>query len=264
VRTHRGFRDPWPSPQTAWSDPPWILEGRVVTAWLTVERERVARLVSPDILPRSSDAGVRMRIRFYDVAFNADARTRNISTGRFREAVVAFASSVGSIDGEVSLFMWTDDESYMAWGREIFGWPLLRAQFDFEGQLWSAEELSHNRISGSSKASSAAGSLGIRIAAGSPSQGGVSAATWITPRRVLRRGGLDPETREVLLVRPEVLEPGRRYQAQGEAWLAFPPDHPLAAIPIEKPSFEIIDGFRLRVGAEVSVFPEPSKARALP
>src|SRR5262249_38622993 len=152
-------------------------------------------------------------------------------------------------------------DSYMAWGREIFGWPLVRAQFDFDGPLWSAEPLSE--ISGASRASSAAGSLGIRIAAGSLSQGGVRAATWITPRRVPRRGGLDPDTREVLLVRPEVLAPGRRYEAQGEAWLAFPAHHPLAAIPVEAPSFEIIDGFRLRVGAEVDVVAEPTDAKGL-
>jgi hypothetical protein len=266
----RGFRNPWPSPQVAWSDPPWILEGRVATAWLAVERTQVAQLLSPDILPRGSEAKVRMRIRFYDVAFNArDAGTKGVSSGRFREAVVAFVSSVGSIDGEVSLFMWTDDDSYMAWGREIFGWPLMRAQFDFEGPLWSAEALSGSRadaprISGVSKASLAAGSLGIRIAEGSLSTGGVSAATWITPRRVLRRAGLDPETREVLLVRPEVLEPGQKYEARGEAWLAFQPDHPLAAIRVERPSFEIIDGFRLKVGAEVSVVPEPPETKALP
>jgi hypothetical protein len=252
----RGFRDPWPSPQSAWSDPPWILEGRVATAWFTIARDRLATFLSADLLPRGGTGAVRARVRFYDVRFHADGQPGS-SAGRFREAVVAFASSVGSVDGEVSLFMWTDDDTYMLWGREIFGWPLERAAMDLQGPLWSEGALG-DAISGVSTARCSHGELGLRIDEGRLAPASPSAAAiWITPRRVLRRAGLDGDTREVLLVRPQMLDAGRRYEASGSAWLSFSAGHPLAGIEVAAPTFEVVDGIRIRVGADVDVVGEP-------
>jgi hypothetical protein len=258
--TDRGFRDPWPSPQSAWSDPPWILEGRVATAWFAIERERLATFLSADLLPRDHRAEVRARIRFYDVRFHTDGRP-GTSSGRFREAVVAFASSAGAADGEVSLFMWTDDDTYMLWGREVFGWPLERATVDLQGPLWREGALG-GEVSGTSTARCPQGELGLRIDDGRPvpaPQG--PGAIWITPRRVLHRAGLDGDTREVLLVRPEVIEPGRRYEARGSAWLSFSSGHPLAGIAVAAPTFEVVDGIRIRVGADVDIVTEVKGSR---
>lgn len=250
------FRDPWPSPQSAWSDPPWVLEGRVVTAWFMVDRRAVSQILSPDLLPRNAQPRVRMRVRFYDVLFTAQgAGQREGSTGRFREAVVAFSGSVGSVDGEVSLFMWTDDDTYMMWGREVFGWPLERAQFHFEESLWAAGELPGVtcRLQGAARARCRTGELGLEVSEAVPSEQSLPASTWITPRRVLRRAGLDPELREVLLVRPKILQSGQRYEARGNAWLDFRPDHALSGVSGSASAFEIVDGFRISVGADVEV-----------
>jgi hypothetical protein len=253
----RGFRDPWPSPQSAWNDPPWILEGRVATAWFSVERSRLAGFLSPDIMPRDDGAEVRARVRFYDVRFRDERDVPNSFGGRFREAVVAFAGSAGTVDGEVSLFMWTDDDTYMLWGREAFGWPLERAAMTFDGPLWSDGAIGD--LSGAGSARCAVGELGLRIeeASAAPALTGPS-AVWITPRRVLWRGRSEGDTREVLLVRPEILDRGRRYEARGKAWLDFHDGHPLAGLPVGAPTFEVVDGVRLRVGSDVDVLAEPA------
>jgi hypothetical protein len=258
--TVRGFRDPWPSPQSAWNDPPWILEGRVATAWFSVERSRLAGFLSPDIMPRGDGESVRARIRFYDVRFRDDRGRPNPSGGRFREAVVAFASSAEAVDGEVSLFMWTDDDTYMLWGREVFGWPLEQAAMTFEGPLWSDGAM--GEFGGAGSARCAEGELGLRIeqAWPAPALAG-QAAVWITPRRVLWRARSEGDTREVLLVRPEILDCGRRYEARGEAWLNFRDGHPLAGLPVAAPTFEVVDGISLRVGSDVDVIAEPAVGR---
>ena len=36
------------------------------------------------------------------------------------------------------MFMWADDEAYTTWGREVFGWPILRGEFTFEGTIWDS------------------------------------------------------------------------------------------------------------------------------
>jgi hypothetical protein len=258
--TVRGFRDPWPSPQSAWNDPPWILEGRVATAWFSVERSRLAGFLSPDIMPCGDGGGVRARIRFYDVRFRDERGGPNPFGGRFREAVVAFASSAGNVDGEVSLFMWTDDDTYMLWGREVFGWPLEQAAMMFDGPLWCEGAIGD--LTGVSSARCAGGELGLRIEQASPAPALTEpAAVWITPRRVLWRARSEGDTREVLLVRPKILDRGRRYEARGEAWLNFRDGHPLAGLPVGAPTFEVVDGIRLRVGSDVDVLTEPAVGR---
>jgi hypothetical protein len=254
----RGFRAPWPSPLSAWSDPPWILSGRVATAWFMIERARLAQFLSPDLMPRGDAGEVPARVRFYDVRFHDEHEPRR-SVGRFREAVVAFASSAGSTDGEVSLFMWTDDDTYMLWGREIFGWPLERATVILSGKLWRDEPLPASGSAGSSTARCATGELGLRIDEVSPAAAASGPTPiWITPRRVLRRAGLDGDTREVLLVRPEIVDRGRRYEARGSAWITFLPGHPLAGLDVATPTFEVVDGICIRVGGDVDVIAEPT------
>jgi hypothetical protein len=253
----RGFRDPWPSSQSAWNDPPWILEGRVVTAWFSTERARLAAFLSPDLMPRDDGTKVRSRIRFYDLSFRDERHGENPFGGRFREAVVAFAGRAGTVDGEVSLFMWTDDDTYMLWGREVFGWPLERAAMSFDQSFWHSGTIDRSDLPGSSVARCAAGEIGLRIDEASEAPGLTGpGAMWITPRRVLWPGRSDGDTREVLLVKPEIMNRGQRYEAHGQAWLNFRAGHPLADLPVNEPTFEIVDGVRLRVGADVKVLAE--------
>jgi hypothetical protein len=51
---------------------------------------------------------------------------------------------------------------------------------------------------------------------------------WLVPRRILHRGGLGGETRDLLVVRPVVRTPGTRYGAEGRVSFDFPRTHPLS------------------------------------
>jgi hypothetical protein len=172
--------------------------------------------------------------------------------GRFREAVVAFLARTRGIDGEVSLFMWTDSDTYMMWSREVFGFPLLRGAIDLSGSLWG-----NPAVEGT--AGAARLSLGDSWAAlfidqvQQGARGSQTAPNWITPRRILQRAGLDAETREVLIVRPEIRDPGMWHRATGNVALAFEAAHPLHGLEARDAECDVVDGFELVVGSDVDV-----------
>jgi hypothetical protein len=202
-------------------DPPWQLTRRVLTAWFGVSRAVVELVMSPDLWPEESSTA-RGRLRFYDIVFKTLAGSASSPTapieGRFREAVVAFQERAGSVNGEVSLFMWTDSDPYMTGVREVFGWPLVRGRIDLSGPLWEDQMRAGAR--GTAMLSAPSGAAAMRIDdAWHETEERSAAPCWLTPRRVLRRVGLDDDTREVLIVRPTVCEPGVRYAVTSHATL---------------------------------------------
>jgi hypothetical protein len=211
--------------------------------------------MSPDLLPAQSSTS-RARLRFYDIAYKSLAAPSQSSLGqhegRFREAVVAFLAQADGINGEVSLFMWTDSDAYMMWGREVFGFPLIRGAIDLSGPLWEGPTVSG--CSGRARLSipSSSASLDIdEVQHELPA----SAATpwWITPRRILRRAGLDDERREVLMVRPMIRRPGVRYAAAGHVSCEFEMGHPLHGLEARDADCDVVEGFELVVGSDVEV-----------
>lgn len=251
---HR-WQDPWPSPQVAWADPPWQLTGRVVTTWFDVPRAQVEQVLSPSLWPAEAPT-VRARLRFYNIAFTALADTARApwlaSEGRFREAVIAFQASAGSLNGEVSLFMWTDSDPYLMWGREVFGWPLLRGRIDLAGPLWESQTLLGSR--GTATLSVPDGSIALAIGdVTNEVKEKRAPPCWLTPRRVLHRAGLDDETRELLIVRPNVQNPGVHYTASGSVVLEFATTHPLHGLAVGDADYEVVDGIELVVGSDVDV-----------
>jgi Acetoacetate decarboxylase (ADC) len=253
------WSDPWPSPQPAWKDPPWIMRGRAATAWFAAPRQLLEVVLSPDLRSGRSHS-TRARVRFYDLAFEAlDAdKGDKLSPreGRFREMAIGFKAGVAGVSGEVSLFLWTDSETYLIWGREAFGWPIRLAEIDLSGALWEARDVSGTR--GAALMRSSLGSAGledVQVLAKADAQ--PPSGVWLTPRRVLRRAGLDGEKRELLAVRPLVREPGKTYAATGHLTFSFPRPHPLHFLERVDAEVEVADGFELVVGAEVDVIDPP-------
>jgi hypothetical protein len=248
-------RHPWPSPHPAWQDPPWLLAGRVVTAWFMVPWHVAEGAMSPDLLPERTDE-VRIRLRFYELTFEALGENPGQSLapteGNFREAVVGFPARFGELVGEVSLFMWTDSDTYLMWAREAFGWPLLRGDITLEGGMWSRDDL--QGASGRAVVDTDWGSAELLEATVSdPTGSGSPAAWWLTPRRLVQRGGLDGERRELLAVRPGVRKAGERYSGSGRVAFDFREPHPLAALGGASAELELADGFELLVAETVEV-----------
>ena len=236
-----------------WPDPPWLMSGQTVTVWFEPPADLSQRLLGADF---ASTARPRRpaRLRFYDVSFtgsSADSWQRDSSAGRFREAVFALPAEVKGIEGEVSTHMWTDDDTYLQWGREVFGWPLQRGEITLKGPLWSD---GGNR--GAADVKTVAGTASIEVAGPDDSPTSSQAASrgpWLTPRRVLATGSLGHGALEITAVEPLVVRPGERELVHATAGLSFTSGHPLHGLKIAPLRAEIHRGFELLVGSSVSV-----------
>jgi len=249
-------RDPWPSPQPSWQDPPWMMTGRVLTAWFDAPWEVLDASMSPDLWPKQAPS-VRIRLRFYELRFRALARNEGQPLapvdGRFRECAVGFPARFLDMDGEASLFLWTDSDTYLMWAREAFGWPVARGGIELSGSIWTSPELAGT--SGGGKLEDAWGSAEIAGAAVRERAGqGSPSALWFTPRRVLRRAGLDDDVRELLVVRPTVRAVGARYVGVASVIFDFDESHPLGGLGEAEAEIELVDGFELVVGDDVEVW----------
>ncbi len=251
------WSDPWPSVQPAWQDPPWRLSGRVMTAWFEAPWELIEAAVSPALRP-PIEPKVRTRLRFYELAFMALGFSAGQSlapaSGTFREAAIGVPTRYQNIRGDTSVFMWADLDTYVMWAREAFGWPLLRAEIELGGDLWSEESVEAGYV-GESTVTDAWGTAAIfntaiaaRVGPG-PSKG----AAWLTPRRILRHGQSGGEIRELQVVRPVVEQPGTRYTGEGQVRFDFKEPHPLALLGTGGADIDVVDGFSLCVGDDVEI-----------
>jgi hypothetical protein len=252
-----------PSSQLAWPDPPWRISGRTLTAWFEIDRELLERAV-PDALRRPATEPSWARLRFYDARFEslADADTHPLvpRSGTFREAVIAFPARAAGSDGDATMFMWADSEAYTTWGREVFGWPVLRGRIDLDGSLWDADLAAG--ATGSAAASMAAGSAAmVDVTLGDRRDGGRAGGYWVTPRRTLLRAGLDGERHELVAARPRLLDPGAAYDCRATVRLDLEPAHPLHGLDITAGDVFLVDGFSMVVGEQVDVHPGTRAAR---
>lgn len=225
-----------------------------MTAWFSVCWTVFEPLTSPDLLPEQSEQ-VRVRLRFYDLSFSVlqpvQAQPLALASGRFREAAVGVPARHAGVDGEVSLFLWADSDTYLMWGREAFGWPIVRGQIELAGAAWDAVDATG--AAGEARVTDEWGMASMTAVLGEPTESGWPTARWFTPRRVLERAGLDGETRQLLVVSPTVRNAGTRRAARGRVSFAFGEGHPLAAFPDAEAEIDFVDGFQLVVGDNVEL-----------
>lgn len=203
------FPHPWPAPQQLWADPPWILSGTSVTAWFEVDSKVVANLVSPSFQSLCGKEGVFTRLRFYDINFEPRDGSKEYKiqmSGAFKEAVIAFKGSFAQAGGEYSAFMWTDDDTYIGWGREIFGWPLIRNEITLTGHTWNSSSSDDTWCQ--VKSNDFDLSLTMDDASGVEQPIG-DGPNWLTPRRVIFPAGIEPDRHDLNIVRPTILEAGK-------------------------------------------------------
>jgi hypothetical protein len=208
------------------------MEGTVVTAWFHAEPSALAKLAHPDFPPASD--GRQARIRFYQIEAQADGRSVP-----FREAVVAYKTEFSGVKGELSALMWTDSLPYLAWGREVFGWPLQLGDVQLVSGLWGGDR--------ASSADCRIGDLSLTsVLIGEELAGNTSGPPiWITPHRVV--DAIDPqaETRRVYAVRPRVMKPGRIFRCSGVL------DVRSLLGEVVDAEIDLVTDFRIEVGADV-------------
>ena len=253
--SHACWRDPWPSPQPDWHDPPWRMRGRAVTAWFELPWDVAKVVLSPDVLPAPVPS-LRSRLRFYRMEFQPlrprPGRYLELREGEFREGVIGIPARGPGVEGEISAFLWTDSEDYLIWGREAFGWPVRLAEIGLDGDLWSAAPGIGR--TGSARVTDRWGTaalVGVELT--DPASSGTPGGVWLTPRRLLLHGQDGPrDERQLLAVRPEVRKPGSAYAARGRVTFDFSQPHPLAGLGAHEAQVEFVDDFELVVGRNVS------------
>jgi len=237
------------------------MSGRAATAWFELPWELATELVSPDLLPEKAPT-LRSRVRFYDLEFHAcdvrAGRELEVRSGRFREGAFGVPVRAGDLAGETSLFLWTDSEDYLIWGREAFGWPVRLARISYEGPLWEREL--QIGATGNARLEDPWGEVALlEVEVTDAAESGTPRGCWVTPRRLLHHDGGVHETRELLAVRPVVRRTGDTFAARGRLAFAFRAPHPLSALGEVDAVVEAADGFELLVGAETRVVPRPRK-----
>ena len=117
--------------------PPWHMYGRVFTLWYRLENpDEARRLIAP---PMEVPPDPLCRVRFYDITHDAgkgdDLVVENPEQAHFHEAVIAIEVGYQDLHGDYSLYMYADEPTYIAWGREVYGWPLKMGKISMT-RLW--------------------------------------------------------------------------------------------------------------------------------
>ncbi|MCX6426601.1 MAG: acetoacetate decarboxylase family protein [Actinobacteria bacterium] len=251
------YKSPWPSPIDLWADPPWHMTGKCLTAWFETDIKQVEKILTPSFIPKVGQSGVVTRLRFYDINYspvNNEKFAKERHSGRFKEAVVAFAGEINGIKGEYSAFMWTDSLVYFSWGRENFGWPLLISDIELSGNFWdpSSADATKGRISAE------AATLELTCQNEVLETLTVGQATnWLTPRRILYPHQKTFDKSELLIVRPIILDPGTLTSHRGEVHFSAATHSILAGLqPLGATTIHQHSNFLLSVGKDVESIPE--------
>jgi acetoacetate decarboxylase len=110
------------------------MRGRTLALWFRLADPDEARRHVPPSVHIAQDPIVRAR--FWDMAHDAVAPAG--SDGQtwtpFREAVVAFPVEYGSVTGDYPTYMYADEFAYLAFGREVMGWPVRGGMIEIDGE----------------------------------------------------------------------------------------------------------------------------------
>lgn len=114
---------PWTARGTSstYGPVPWRMSGRTLALWYRLRDPDEARRHIPAACEVDRDPVVRAR--FWDVRHDAGRGPSERDT-RFREAVVAFPVACAGVSGDFTTHMYADEPTYIAFGREVMGWPL--------------------------------------------------------------------------------------------------------------------------------------------
>ena len=108
----------------AYGPPPWNMRGRTLSLQFLLADPAEAQRHVPSQVSMDPDPVVRARL--WDMEHDALGVLGDGDTmwTRFREAVVAFPVTHGATQGDYPTYMYADEFSYTAMGREVMGWPI--------------------------------------------------------------------------------------------------------------------------------------------
>jgi len=115
---------------TLYGPPPWHFRGRLATVYLRCDPAWIAAQVPAPLKPA---AGPIARLSIYDMecdyGLGPDFVARRPEEAQFREGGVSLFVEHDGLPGLWSAFIWCDNDSEIAVGREMYGWPQRLGQF---------------------------------------------------------------------------------------------------------------------------------------
>ena len=144
--------------------------------------------------------------------------------------------------------MWSDSDTYMHWGRDVFGWPVIRAPVELEGEIGPARSGRPRRAPPpSSSPTEAVRHLG-RPRRGRPPAADARGVDHAASHLLAARKSAASFS---LCARPSQYRPPR--EVTGDLDLSFREPHPLADLQPTNIRIELSAGIELRVGDVVEL-----------
>ena len=159
------------------------------------------------------------RARFYELnmdgGYGDDLAVSNPPQSRFFEAVIAIECSYGGVQGDCSVHMYSDNATYIAWGREVIGWPLKEGNIDITSpwkphQLEAGVEIAGNLERFGGRLMSAK----ITLKEPRPSQA-VPLPNWFSHKLIPGVDGSEPDVNQLILAGPSRMDIGPVWEATG-------------------------------------------------
>lgn len=119
----------------AYGPPPWRMSGRAMSVWYRLaEPEEVLRQVPANM---EMDSDPVLRATFWDLQHDAGLPDLVDEVGHsfsFQEASLAFPVRAYGRTGDNTVYMYANDARYIAFGREVMGWPVQGGDVRLEPQ----------------------------------------------------------------------------------------------------------------------------------
>ncbi len=122
--------------------PPWHMAGRAIAVWLRLANPGAIRPRLPAIVDLSEDPVVRLRLwdLAHDAGYGQTATLTHPEMTAFKEVALAFPVSYGGLMGDFTKYIYADDPTYTAFGREVMGWPVRNGKI-MVGRPWPGTPL---------------------------------------------------------------------------------------------------------------------------
>ncbi len=202
---------------SAYGPAPWHLSGRVLTIWYRLVDPDEARRQIP--LPLEVPDDPLCRARFYELSMDAgygdEIANLNPEQAQFFEAVIAIECSYQGVTGDCSVHMYSDNSTYIAWGREAIGWPLKQGKISLS-KPWKPHQLDAGvRITGKLERFGSQ-LMSATIELSEPKSVNTAALpSWFSHKLIPAVEGGQPDVNQLILAGPSRMHIGTVWEAHG-------------------------------------------------
>ena len=212
------------------------MAGRTLALWCRLADPAEARRHVPDLLELDEDPVVRVRFwdMLHDAGLGTDVQASNPEFGRFREVAVLFPvrwtnTSGEVISGEFTAYMYSDDPTYTAFGREVMGWPVRHGRIHMS-RPWADTVVPGMKLTGLlERHGRSIMRAGLELTGTAPGKSARAISpTWISLKVVPAADGPQPALRQLVASRPDGFDPGVVWIAAGELEVSDGEDDELA------------------------------------